>query len=160
MSIYDYRIKTTGGEEVSMGDYKGRVLLIVNTATRCGFTRQYADLQRLYDELHSEGFEILDFPCNQFGKQAPGSNEEIHEFCTLNFGIKFKQFAKIDVNGKDEDPLYTFLKKGRKTFFNSKIKWNFTKFLIDREGNVIGRFSATYNLKKIRNIVQKIVSAL
>lgn len=158
MNIYDFKIKTADNSEVSISDYKGKVLLIVNTATKCGFTPQYTDLQKLYDEFRESGFEILDFPCNQFGNQAPETNEEIHKFCTLNFGIKFKQFAKIDVNGKNEDPLYTFLKKQKKGIFNSDIKWNFTKFLIDKNGNVVGRYAAAYDFKKLTALIKSFVS--
>lgn len=138
MSIYDFVVKGKKGEDVSLADYKGKVLLIVNTATGCGFTPQYKGLQEIYEKYNEKGFEILDFPCNQFLNQAPGTDEEILNFCTGRFGITFKQFAKIKVNGKNEDPLYTFLKEqqGKK-----KIGWNFTKFLVDREGNVVDRFS-------------------
>jgi glutathione peroxidase len=143
MSIYEYNVKEMDGSEKSLGDYKGKVLLIVNTATGCGFTPQYEGLQDLYEKYGDKGLEILDFPCNQFGSQAPGTEEEIHTFCTGRFGITFPQFAKIDVNGDKEDPLYAFLKKEKGGIMGSKVKWNFTKFLVDKEGNVVGRFGPT-----------------
>ena len=138
-SIYHYSVKDMMGETISLADYKGKVLLIVNTATGCGFTPQYKGLQALYDKYKEQGFEILDFPCNQFFRQAPGTDEEIHSFCTLKYNVSFKQFHKIEVNGDKEDPLYTYL-KSQKT---GRIKWNFTKFLVDREGNVVERFGPT-----------------
>ena len=143
MTLYDFSVKTRDGKEVSMKDYEGKVLLIVNTATGCGFTPQYKGLQELYNKYKDKGFEILDFPCNQFANQAPGSDDEIHTFCTGRFGITFPQFAKIDVNGKNEDPLYTYLKSKKRGFCSSKIKWNFTKFLISKDGAVLKRFAPT-----------------
>lgn len=143
MSVYEYAATTMKGEEQSLAKYQGKVLLIVNTAAGCGFTPQYDGLQALYEKYADRGFEILDFPCNQFGHQAPGENEEIHAFCTGRFGITFPQFAKIDVNGANEAPLYTWLKKQKGGAFGKAIKWNFTKFLLDREGNVAGRFAPT-----------------
>lgn len=143
MIVYDYSVTAMDGEEKTLADYKGKALLIVNTATGCGFTPQYTGLQGLYDKYSDKGLEILDFPCNQFGNQAPGSDEEIHTFCTGRFGITFPQFAKIDVNGENEAPLYTFLKKEKGGMLGNKIKWNFTKFLVDREGNVVGRYGPT-----------------
>lgn len=148
-SIYDYTVRDNKGEDVSLADYKGKVLLIVNTATGCGFTPQYDGLQKLYDKYKEQGFEILDFPCNQFANQAPGSAEEIATFCTGRFGIKFKQFAKIDVNGDNESPLYTYLKSQQKGAMGSRIKWNFTKFLVDKDGNVTARFAPTATPEKI-----------
>ena len=143
MSIYDYNVKMMEGQEKSLNEYKGKVLLIVNTATGCGFTPQYEGLENLYEKYKEQGFEILDFPCNQFANQAPGSNDEIHSFCTLQYGTTFPQFAKIDVNGANESPLYTYLKKQKNGVFGGKIKWNFTKFLIDRNGNVVARYAPT-----------------
>jgi glutathione peroxidase len=137
------------GNDVSIGDYKDKVLLIVNTATGCGFTPQYDGLQDLYDKYHDKGFEILDFPCNQFGEQAPGSEEEIHSFCTGRYGITFPQFAKIDVNGANESPLYTFLKNQKGGLLGKAVKWNFTKFLVDKNGNVIKRYASTDTPEKI-----------
>ena len=180
MNIYDFKVKVQDGSEVLLSDYKGKVLLIVNTATECGFTPQYTQLQEIYNEFHGEGFEILDFPCNQFGEQAPGTDAEIYSFCTGRFGITFPQFAKVDVNGDDASPLFKYLtentkfegfgispmgmmlakiaKKMDKDYKNNgKIKWNFTKFLIDRKGNIIARFEPTdmKNLKeKIKECVQ------
>ena len=143
MSIYDFTVKGRAGEDVSLSTYKGKVLLVVNTATGCGFTPQYEGLQKLYDKHKDQGFEILDFPCNQFANQAPGTIEEIQSFCTLNYGTTFPRFAKIDVNGKNASDLFKFLKKEKKSALGSSIKWNFTKFLIDREGNVVKRFAPT-----------------
>lgn len=142
-SIYDFTVRDAEGNDVSLSQYKGDVLLIVNTATGCGFTPQYEGLETLYEKYHDQGFEVLDFPCNQFGHQAPGTNEEIVQFCTLNYNTTFKTFAKIDVNGKDETPLYKFLKSQKKGFLGSKIKWNFEKFLVDRNGHVVDRFAST-----------------
>jgi glutathione peroxidase len=149
MKLYDLSVRTRDGKEVSLKDYEGKVLLIVNTATGCGFTPQYKGLQELYDKYKEKGFEILDFPCNQFANQAPGNDEEIHTFCTGRFGITFPQFAKIDVNGDNESPLYKYLKSQKHGFCTSKIKWNFTKFLIARDGTVLKRFAPTDTPAKI-----------
>ena len=157
MSIYDFTVKGRAGEDVSLSTYKGKVLLVVNTATGCGFTPQYEGLQKLYDKHKDKGFEILDFPCNQFANQAPGTIEEIQSFCTLNYGTTFPRFAKIDVNGKNASDLFKFLKKEKKSALGSSIKWNFTKFLIDREGNVVKRFAPTDTPQSIE---QDIVSLL
>ena len=135
-SIYDYVVKDMQGNDVSLSEYKGKVILIVNTATGCGFTPQYEGLEAMYKKFKDRGFVILDFPCNQFFGQAPGTDEEIHSFCTLKYDVSFPQFHKIEVNGKNQDPLYTFLKEQQK----GRIKWNFTKFLVDRQGNVVNRF--------------------
>jgi len=143
MSVYDFTVKTMDGSEKSLGDYKGKVLLIVNTATKCGLTPQYAGLQELYKKYVDQGFEILDFPCNQFAGQAPGSDEEIHSFCTGRFGVAFPQFDKIEVNGENQSSLYTWLKEQKSGVMGGNIKWNFTKFLIDRQGNVAARFAPT-----------------
>ncbi|WP_443862932.1 glutathione peroxidase [Fusobacterium ulcerans] len=163
MTIYDFKVKNVDGTEETLEKYRGKVLLIVNTATRCGLTSQYEGLEKLYEKYRDKGFEILDFPSNQFLKQAPESSEEIAEFCQLRYGTKFKTFAKIDVNGKDADPLYIYLKdkaneeiKNRETdsfkdkleklgqtLLGKEIKWNFTKFLIGKDGEIIGRFSPT-----------------
>lgn len=172
-NVYKFRVKDSSGQIVKLKDYKGKVLLIVNTATQCGFTPQYEALQKLYDSYKSEGLVILDFPCNQFGNQAPGTIKEIKDFCTGTYGITFPQFAKIYVNGKGESPLYTYLKaeQGFKGFDlnneigkfldkkfreddpnytqNSSIKWNFTKFLIDKEGRVVDRFEPTADMKEV-----------
>lgn len=159
MSIYDFKVKAMDGSEVSLADYKGKVLLIVNTATGCGFTPQYDGLQDLYDKYKDQGFEILDFPCNQFLEQAPGTEEEIHSFCTGRYGITFPQFAKIEVNGKNEDPLYTFLKKEKGGVCSSKIKWNFTKFLVAKDGTVKARFAPTKTPESIDAFVAKEIEA-
>ena len=143
MTIYNFKVTNNKGELVSLSDYEGQALLIVNTATGCGFTPQYKGLQALYDTYKAQGFTILDFPSNQFGGQAPGSSEEIAEFCELRYHTTFPQFAKIDVNGENAEPLYTYLKDEQGGAVSSDIKWNFTKFLLDRQGNVVGRFAPT-----------------
>lgn len=157
MSIYDYSVKDTKGNEVSLKEYAGKVLLIVNTATACGFTPQYKELQDLYLKYKDKGFEILDFPCNQFGKQAPGSNDEIASFCEMKYKTTFKTCGKIDVNGKLADPLYVYLKEQESGFLGESIKWNFTKFLIDKEGNVVDRYAPITRPSKIED---KIVDLL
>lgn len=156
--IYDLKLKDSENNEINLADYKGKVLLIVNTAIKCGLTPQYAELQELYDKYKGDGFEILDFPCNQFAEQSPGTNEEIKNFCTGRFGITFKQFAKIDVNGRNESPLYTLLKSQKKGMFSSKIKWNFTKFLISKNGEVLYRFSPTTSPKYISKKIESLIS--
>lgn len=176
-SVYDYSVKNAKGEDVSLKKFEGKVLLIVNTATGCGFTPQYKDLESIYEKYHDQGFEILDIPCNQFMNQAPGTDEEIHQFCTLKYNTKFEQMHKSDVNGENELPLYTYLKSQKtfegfhgakgimmnavvaknegKNFKNtSEIKWNFTKFLVDRKGNVIARFEPTEDMKKVEEAVE------
>jgi glutathione peroxidase len=180
-NVYDFTVLDRRGKEVSLSEYKGKVLLIVNTATRCGFTPQYEALEAMYKDYKDQGLEILDFPCNQFGQQAPGTEEEIHEFCTLNFGTEFPQFKKIEVNGENESPLFTYL-KAQKTFEGfdlsdklgklldemlskadpdyakkSDIKWNFTKFLVDKEGNVVKRFEPTHDMKLVEEEVKKLL---
>ena len=157
MSIYDFTMKDNKGEDISLSEFKGKVLLVVNTATGCGFTPQYEGLQKLYDQYKDQGFEILDFPCNQFGHQAPGTDSEITGFCKLNYGVSFKQFSKIEVNGANEAPLYTYLKKQKGGVFGSKIKWNFTKFLVDRDGKVIERFAPTVTPEKIEDKIKALL---
>ncbi len=179
MHIYDYVVKNRNGEEVSLNKYKGKVLLIVNTATGCGFTPQYEGLEKLYKEYHEKGLEVIDVPCNQFGNQAPGSDDEIHEFCALKYDTSFDQFTKADVNGETELPLYTYLKEqikedkidglknkmamktvekiSKTTKKDGDIKWNFTKFLVDREGNVVGRYSPTYKPEDMVDDINKII---
>lgn len=157
MSIYDFKVKDAKGNEVNLADYKGKVLLVVNTATGCGFTPQYEGLQDLYEKYEDKGLEILDFPCNQFGGQAPGTEEEIVDFCQSRYGVTFKQFAKIEVNGENEHPLYTYLKSQQGGFLGSKIKWNFTKFLVDREGNVVERFASTVTPAKIEEKIKELL---
>ena len=156
--IYDFVVKNNKGEDVKLEKYKGKVLLIVNTATKCGFTPQYEGLEKLYEEYHEKGFEILDFPCNQFKNQAPENDQEIDSFCTLNFGTKFDRFQKIDVNGENEDPLYTFLKKEEGGILGGKIKWNFTKFLIDASGEVIARFAPTTSPLSIEKQIKQLLN--
>ncbi len=156
-TIYDFDVVAQNGSTVSLEAYKGKVLLVVNTATGCGFTPQYVGLQEMYDKYRDRGFEILDFPCNQFGNQAPGSDDEIHEFCVGRFSMTFPQFSKIDVNGKDESPLYTWLKDQKGGIGGKKIKWNFTKFLVDREGNVVARFAPNKEPKAIESEVEKLL---
>ncbi len=155
MGIYDHKVKAMDGSEVSMDGYRGKVLLIVNTATGCGFTPQYDGLQDLYEKYQTKGFEILDFPCNQFLGQAPGTEDEIHSFCTGRYGITFPQFAKIEVNGKNASPLYTYLKSQMGGKFGSAIKWNFTKFLVSKDGTVLKRFAPTDAPEKIDQFVEK-----
>lgn len=157
MGIYDLTVKDIKGNDVSLSEYKGKVLLIVNTATGCGFTPQYDGLEKLYADHKDEGFVILDFPCNQFANQAPGTNDEIVSFCKMKFGVSFPQFSKIDVNGENESPLYTYLKKQKGGMLGSKIKWNFTKFLVDRNGNVIERYAPTTTPEKIEDDIKKLL---
>ncbi len=159
MSIYDYAVKDQKGSDVSLEQYEGKVLLIVNTATGCGFTPQYEGLEALYLKYHDQGFEVLDFPCNQFGHQAPGSDEEINSFCTMKYATTFPRFKKIDVNGENEDKLYTYLKSQKGGLFNRNIKWNFTKFLIGRNGEVISRFPPTVEPKSIATEIEKALEA-
>ena len=157
MNVYDFTVKDKKGNDVSLAEYKGKVLLIVNTATGCGFTPQYDGLQDLYEKYQGEGFEILDFPCNQFAGQAPGSDEEIGSFCQARFGITFKQFAKIKVNGKEEEPLYTYLKEQKGGTLGKNIKWNFTKFLVNRDGEVVERFAPTTTPEQLDEKVKELL---
>lgn len=157
MTIYDYTVKDAEGNDVSMKDYEGKVLVIVNTATGCGFTPQYEGLQDLYEKYQEQGLEILDFPCNQFANQAPGTEEEIEDFCQSRYGITFKIFKKVEVNGDDAEPLFKFLKDQKGGMMGSKIKWNFTKFLVDRNGNVVGRFAPTTTPEQMEEEVAKLL---
>ncbi|MBD5560781.1 MAG: glutathione peroxidase [Clostridia bacterium] len=181
MNVYDFTVTDNQGNEVSLADYKGKVLLIINSATHCGFTPQYKELEALYTKDKDKGFVILDFPSNQFGEQAPGSDSEIHQFCTLKYNVDFPQFHKIDVNGRDAAPLFTYLKEqeGFAGFDpknpltptldeilskadpnykdSSDIKWNFTKFLIDRDGNVVERFEPTTDMEVVSEEVEKLL---
>lgn len=143
MNVYDFKVINQKGEKISLENYKGKVLLIVNTATKCGFTKQYEALEKMYEELKEQGFEILDFPCNQFFRQAPGTDEEINAFCTLKFNTKFTRFKKIEVKGDEADPLYNWLITQNEKGKPKPIKWNFTKFLINRKGEVVARFEPT-----------------
>ena len=151
MSVYEFTVKNQKGEDVSLSEYKGKVLLIVNTATRCGFTKQYDELEALYEKYHEQGFEILDFPCNQFFRQAPGSDEEINAFCSLHFGTKFPRFKKLEVNGDKADPLFVYLCKQNKEGKLKKVRWNFTKFLINRNGEFVERFEPTAKPSSFEN---------
>ena len=154
--IYDFVVKQKG-LDVSLEQYRGKVLLIVNTATRCGFTPQYNGLEALYEKYNSKGFEILDFPCNQFLFQAPGSDEEINEFCSLNYNTKFPRFSKVKVNGKEEEPLFRFLKDNAPENKGKNVKWNFTKFLVDKEGNVVHRFEPTDTPESIEKSIEELL---
>ena len=179
MSIYDYKVRNRDGKDISLSDFKDKVLIIVNTATGCGFTPQYEGLENLYKEYHEKGLEIIDIPCNQFGNQAPGTDDEIHQFCSLKYNTSFDQYSKVDVNGETELPLFTYLKGqikedtisgiknkiamkaiskiSKTTKKDGDIKWNFTKFLVDREGNVVGRYSPTYKPEDMIDDINKII---
>ncbi len=179
MDVYDFTVTAQDGSQVELSQFKGKTLLIVNTATGCGFTPQYTELQEMYEEMHDKGLEILDFPCMQFADQAPGSDEEIHDFCTGRYGITFPQYAKIDVNGENAIPLYKYLventqfggftgpmslilnqvaKKMDKDFKNnSNIKWNFTKILINKNGEIVERFEPTVNVQKVAAKVREVL---
>jgi glutathione peroxidase len=155
-TIYDFVARDITGHEVSLSAYRGKVLLIVNTASRCGFTPQYAGLEALYKDLHEGGLVVLAFPCNQFGQQEPGDAAEIASFCNLTYDVSFPMFAKIDVNGPNASPLFVWLKDQVAGMFGSKaIKWNFTKFLVDRDGKVVERFAPTTTPKAIRRVIEK-----
>ncbi|MBY0540922.1 MAG: glutathione peroxidase [Campylobacterales bacterium] len=158
MSIYDFNVKTIDGEEISMEKYKGKVLLIVNVASKCGFTSQYEGLENLFDKYKNEDFMVLGFPSNQFANQEPESNEKIKEFCSLTYEVKFDMFAKIDVNGDNEAPIYKFLKSNQKGILGTEaIKWNFTKFLVDKDGNIINRYASTTTPEAIENDIKKLL---
>lgn len=157
MKLYDYVVKNNKGEDVSLNEYAGKVMLIVNTATGCGFTPQYKGLQELYEKYADEGFVVLDFPCNQFLGQAPGSDAEINEFCTLKYATTFPRFKKVDVNGDNAEPLFNYLKNEKRGSMGRAIKWNFTKFLVDREGNVVKRFAPTTKPEKIEKYLKKLL---
>ncbi|MBE5997701.1 MAG: glutathione peroxidase [Lachnospiraceae bacterium] len=180
MGFYDYSVKDIDNNDISMKDFEGKVVLVVNTATGCGFTPQYKDLEDMYEKYHEKGLEIVDVPCNQFAGQTPGTDEEIHQFCTLKYNTQFPQMKKSDVNGENELPLFTYLKsqkgfegfgKGVKAMAmsamlkkidkdyknNPAIKWNFTKFLVDRSGNVVARFEPTQDMKDIDKAIEKLL---
>ncbi|KQL42180.1 glutathione peroxidase [Bacillus sp. FJAT-25509] len=160
MSIYDFEVKDSKGEEVSLSNYKDKVVIVVNTASACGYTPQYKDLQALYEEYKEDGLEILGFPCNQFMNQEPGSNEEIQSFCELNFGVTFPVFAKIDVNGDKADPLFKYLSSKAPGIMGLKsIKWNFTKFIINKNGEVIERFAPQTNPQEMRATIEELLKA-
>ncbi|HTQ01987.1 MAG TPA: glutathione peroxidase [Casimicrobiaceae bacterium] len=155
-SIYDFTVKDIAGKPVKLDGYRGKVLLIVNTASKCGFTPQYKGLEALYEKLHGKGLEILGFPCNQFGGQEPGGEKEIAQFCELNYGVTFPMFAKVDVNGAKAAPLYQYLKSEKPGLLGSEaIKWNFTKFLVDREGNVVKRYAPNDTPESLASDVEK-----
>jgi glutathione peroxidase len=158
MSIYDFNVKTASGAEMSLSEYRGKVLLIVNTASKCGFTPQYTELQQLHERYHEKGLEILAFPCDQFAHQEPGTDAEIQAFCQMNYGVTFPVFAKIDVNGRKADPLFVFLRSQKKKAFGDAIKWNFTKFLLDREGNFIERFEPSFKPIDIAPQIEKLLN--
>lgn len=157
MNIYDFKVADNQGREVEMSQYKGKVLLIVNTATGCGFTPQYKELEQLYEKYRQQGFEVLDFPCNQFGHQAPGSDADINTFCTVRYNTSFPRFRKVDVNGGNASPLFTWLKKQKGGVLGNAIKWNFTKFLVDRQGNVVARYAPMTNPSKIEGAIEKLL---
>jgi len=170
MNIYQFQVKTTDSKSLSLKSFEGKVLLIVNTATKCGFTPQYDGLEALYKKYKSKGFEVLDFPCNQFMNQAPGTNEELKSFCELTFGTTFQTFAKVDVNGKDAEPLFVYLREQKpkdyvagKPGILSKLKssdaisWNFTKFLVDRQGRVVERFAPGFNPKDLESFIEQVL---
>ncbi|NLP49249.1 glutathione peroxidase [Bacillus sp. RO1] len=157
-TIYDFTAPDIKGNEVPLSEYKGYVLLIVNTASKCGFTPQFEELEELYKEYKDKKFMVLGFPCNQFGNQEPGKEEEINEFCQLNYGVSFPMFSKVDVNGDDAHPLFDYLKENAKGLLGSKaVKWNFTKFLVDREGNVVERFASATSPSKMKNDIEKLL---
>jgi glutathione peroxidase len=158
-TVYDFAGLNIKGEEVPLDQYRGKVMLIVNTASKCGFTPQYKGLESLYKKYQDKGLEILGFPCNQFGKQEPGNEEQISEFCELNFGVTFPLFKKVDVNGPDAHPLYKFLKSEAPGMLGSEaIKWNFTKFLVDQNGKVVKRFAPTDTPEKIEKQVAELLA--
>jgi len=171
MNFYDFKVLNTDGQEVALDKYKDKVVLVFNSATRCGYTKQYEGLESLYQKFKDQGFEVLDFPSNQFLKQAPGSNKELASFCQMKFGTQFETFAKIEVNGNNESPLFSFLKKSISEDFPSgkvklleklfakkgAIKWNFTKFLIDRQGNVVHRFAPAYEPADIEDFIKPLL---
>ena len=156
-SIYDFKVKTIDGGFKDLADYKGEVLLVVNTATRCGFTPQLEGLEKLQRDHHDEGFEVLGFPCNQFANQAPESDAEIQEQCRLSYGVDFPTFAKVDVNGPGAAPLFTWLKSQRGGLVGSDIRWNFTKFLVDRDGRVVARFAPSTTPAKIEQSIKRLL---
>lgn len=157
-SFYGFSAKDIQGNDISMDKYRGKVVLVVNTASKCGFTPQFADLEKLYKTYNDQGFVVLGFPCNQFAHQDPGTNEEILDFCQINYGVSFDMFEKIDVNGKQEHPLFNFLKKETKGILPNRIMWNFTKFIIDRNGNVIKRYSPNTNPKKMEQKIKELLA--
>ena len=157
-SIYDYKVKDIDGNEVVMSEFKGKVLMIVNVASKCGFTPQYEGLQKLYDAYKDQGLVVLGFPCNQFGAQEQGGEAEIKDFCETNFSISFPMFAKIEVNGDNAEPLFLFLQNAKKGFMNTgPIKWNFSKFVVDKEGNVVGRYGSLDDPAALEDDIKKLL---
>jgi glutathione peroxidase len=157
MSVYQFNVLDIYGNEISLSQFKEKVLVIVNTASKCGFTPQFKELEDLYQAYQDKGFVVLGFPCNQFMNQDPGTNEEILSFCEINYGVTFPMFAKIDVNGQNAHPLYQYLTKVTKTLLSEAIKWNFTKFLIDRNGNIVERFAPQVAPSKMKNEIEKLL---
>lgn len=157
MKFYDFTAKKMNGQNVHMEEYKGKVVIVVNTASKCGLTPQFKELEELYEKYKDQGLAILGFPCNQFAKQDPANNDEIHSFCQLNYGVTFDMFEKIDVNGENAHPLYKFLKKEAKGLFGNEIKWNFAKFVIDKNGNVVRRFAPTVKPNKMEHKVKELL---
>lgn len=156
-SIYDFTVKQANGKEKPLSEYSGKVMLIVNSASRCGFTPQYAQLQELYDKYHDRGLEVLAFPCDQFAHQEPGTDEEIQQFCQINYGLTFPVFAKLNVNGRSAHPLYRYLREQKGGVLGGAIKWNFTKFLVDRQGNVLKRYAPTVNPMEIAPDIEAVL---
>lgn len=157
MNFYDFSAKDISGREIKMDNYKGKVVLVVNTASKCGLTPQFKELEEIYKIYNNKGFEILGFPCNQFANQDSGSNEEINNFCQLNYGVTFTMFEKIEVNGENAHPLYKYLKNKSKGLLSNEIKWNFTKFLIDADGNVVKRYAPVVKPSKIRTDIENLI---
>jgi glutathione peroxidase len=158
-NIYDFSATTIDGEEKSLADFEGQALLVVNVASKCGFTPQYKGLEALYEQYHDQGLSILGFPCDQFGHQEPGDEAQIQEFCSLNYGVTFPMFSKIEVNGDDAHPLYKWLRSQKSGVLGDRIKWNFTKFLVDRNGNVVKRYASTTKPEKIASDIEKTLTA-
>lgn len=157
MKVTEFQVKQADGSLQDLSVHKGKVLLIVNTASKCGFTPQYEGLEKLYQEYGDKGLEILAFPCNQFGNQEPGDADEIRNFCSLNYDVSFPLMSKVDVNGNDADPLWKYLKSEKSGLLGSRIKWNFTKFLVDREGNVVGRFGPAVKPEQLKSEIEALL---
>lgn len=157
MKVTEFQVKQADGSLQDLSVHKGKVLLIVNTASKCGFTPQYEGLEKLYQEYGDKGLEILAFPCNQFGNQEPGDADEIRNFCSLNYDVSFPLMSKVEVNGKDADPLWKYLKSEKSGLLGSRIKWNFTKFLVDREGNVVGRFGPAVKPEQLKSEIEALL---
>lgn len=158
MNIYDFTVTSSDGDVIPMSSYRGKVVLIVNSASKCGFTPQYKELQELYNQYHQQGLEILAFPCNQFGNQEPGNNEEISNFCSINYGLTFPVMEKVDVNGENAHPLFKYLQEKSPGLLGKAIKWNFTKFLVDKEGNAVDRFAPTTSPLKLKKQIEELLA--